>query len=353
MDRRQIIKTLLALSIPINLKGNDKNYYYDENPNSHKNIFLNRIFPKGLKQGSKIGITAPASPSSPYEMREILKFIESQGMEYEIGETIQNKTGAYRYLSDNDDKRANELMEFFERKDIDCILCARGGYGVMRILDLLDYEKIKMNPKAIIGFSDITALLNAIYAKTKLITYHGPVASSSLNTLTIDSLKKTLISSYSDEKIEYSDNDSIELISGEANGFLVGGNLRMLVSTLGTPYESYFHDKSILFLEDVAEAPYQVDRMLTQLKLSGKLSKCKGIIIGKFENLNKRTQFFPTLSFTIKEIFEQHLQPLGIPTLLDFPFGHVKDKITLPIGIQAHLNTNQKKLTILERPISL
>jgi muramoyltetrapeptide carboxypeptidase len=315
------------------------------------------LLPSALKKGSTIGITAPASGVDNAEIQEGVALLKASGYSIVLGNTLTRKHG---YLSAPDVDRASEFMEFIERPDIDCILCARGGYGVMRILPMLDFGVIRANPKIIIGYSDITALLVAITKLSNVITYHGPVASSTFDSFTVDYFKKALHlneprEALKDEEftpISFSDSRMSTLSKGIAKGRLTGGNLSMIVATLGTPYEIDTKD-SLLFLEDIAEEPYRIDRMLTQLWLAGKLQQCSGIILGQFKNCEaKRIPGFE-VSFSLQQVLESRITSLGIPAVYGLPIGHVKSKMTIPLGVMAELDAGNKTFTILERPVSI
>lgn len=353
MNRRDLIKFFASAS-PLLFSATNKNaeeYFYNELPNQDSTPDKIRILPRGLVPNkSKVAITATSSALSPHEMNDAIGFLKREGFSYEIGETVKNNNSSYHYLSASDEDRAKEFMKYIEDDTIDCILCGRGGYGVLRILDKLDFPTIRKNPKLIIGFSDVTALISPIFELTGLITFHGPVAVSSFNQFTQKYFKEVLYSVENFKPVEVKEPNAIVITEGKAEGFLKGGNLRMIISTLGTKYEPNL-DNSILFLEDVSEPAYKVDRMLSQLLLSGKLKNCKGIIFGQFDNLNTRQAFHPGYSFTIKEVIEQLYGKLEIPILLGMPFGHVKDKLTLPIGIRARIDTSARSLTILERSV--
>ncbi len=322
-----------------------------------KKDLVPHILPKAIKPGDTIGITAPASPTGMWEIRNALKFIKRIGCKYKIGKTVTDWKTSHRYFSASDDRRAEEFMEFIRSDEIDAILTARGGYGVMRILPLLDYEAIRNHPKPIIGFSDITALLHAVYDKAGLISFHGPVAALSFNSLTERAFKKVLFRPGNDEIIpeykpvtlKYDTADTVNL--GTTAGRLTGGNLSMISATLGTPYEIDTED-SLFFIEEVFEEPYKIDRMLTQLLLAGKFDNVKGIILGKFNNLDTHKPFYPGLQFSVRQIINQIIKPLNKPTVLNYPIGHGKGIITLPIGIFAELNADKKELTIVEQPVS-
>lgn len=308
---------------------------------------MNIIVPKRLKEGSKVAITAPASSTTMWEIDKGVRSFKSLSCNVVVGDTILKQKNKYNYFSAPDEQRLDEFMSFIVDDSIDAIVCGRGGFGVMRILDKLDYELIRANPKIIMGFSDITALLLAIYTQSRIVSYHGPVASSSFNSFTISHLKDMF---FTNENLTFKDNSALSLQGGEAIGKLVGGNLKMIVSTLGTPYEIDTTD-AILFLEDVGEHPYQIDRMLTQLRLSGKLDKCKGFVFGTFKNINQRKPFFPNYSLTIKEVVEQVIKPFNKPILMEMPIGHIENKLTFPIGIEARLNADKKEIELIESPV--
>lgn len=308
------------------------------------------IKPRGLRPNSLIAITAPASPVSIWEINSTINTLKKAGFRVEVGDTIKNQKNAYRYLAAPDEVRAKEFMTFIERKDVDCIICGRGGYGVMRILPMLDYEKIKNNPKIILGYSDITALLLAINVQSELVTYHGPVATSSMDNFTLNNLL-SIIKEPKGKNFDIVVNDLLVINKGQAEGIIQAGNLRLIVSTLGSKYEIDTKD-AILFLEDVSEHPYEVDRMLSQLMIAGKLSTCKAIVFGQFKNLNVRKPFYPNKSYTISEIISQIIKPLNIPTVVGMPFGHIDKMMTLPIGIKANLNTDKRQLKLIETSVA-
>jgi muramoyltetrapeptide carboxypeptidase len=322
-------------------------------PSTPPALFTNErknILPMALKEGSTVAITAPASQTSTWEVSAFCRTLNKMGLKTVIGDTIKTRQKEYKYLSASDEERAEEFMSFVEDSDIDCIISGRGGYGVLRILPLLDFDIIAKNPKIIMGFSDITALINAIYQKTGLVTYHGPVAVATFNDFTAESFKNVLYAKeeYKPKKLSYSKIQTVT--KGTSQGIIIGGNLTMLVSTLGTPYEINTDD-SILFIEEVSEQPYKIDRMLTQLDLAGKFSKIKGIIFGYYEGLDRKCNFYPGHSFTARQVIENRFKSMEIPAILGFPIGHIKDKLTMPIGIMAELDATKKTFTILEQAV--
>ena len=319
------------------------------NPSPEKNEL---ILPPPLKKGSKVAITAPASPTSIWEIANTVNLLKKLGCTVEIGDTIKNRQSKFHYFSASDDERACEFMHFIERKDISCILCGRGGYGVMRILPSLDYTTIRENPKIIVGFSDITALLNAVYYKSNVVSFHGPVACLNFSQFTKDNFIKLLFDVGSFKPIVNTFPTAQAYVAGTASGRLIGGNLSMLVSTLGTPYEIDTKD-SILFIEEISEEPYKIDKMLTQLWLAGKFQDCCGIILGKFTHLDSRRNFWPVTSFTLRYVLETRFKSLGIPCMTGLPIGHDSTILTLPIGINASFDTKKKTFTILEPPVNI
>lgn len=348
MDRRTFIATGTAWMAASAINAMDKAGSGITNTNA---FTRDLIKPLGIHKGGKIAITAPASPTSMYEIRNGLRFFQEMGCKIELGNTIKNQRNNHRYLSGTDDDRADEFMQFIERSDIEAIISARGGFGTIRILDKLDYNIIAANPKIIMGFSDVTALLNAIRIKSSLITYHGPVASMSFDQFTKTNLTKLLFAETAVQFFECKESNLTIVSSGIATGELVGGNLTMLCSTLGTQYEFDARNK-IIFIEDVSEHGYQVDRMLAQLTLAGKFEQCAGVIFGTFSNLDARKPFYPNRGYSIRELIYHYLADSRKPVVIGMPFGHISSKITLPIGVFAQLNTDIKTLSFLESTIS-
>ena len=314
------------------------------------NQYHPKIIPYSLKAGSTVAITAPASPTSMYEIRNGKNYFQKMGCKVIVGKTITGQKNEHRYLSAPDDVRAEEFMSFISNKEVDAIVCGRGGYGSMRILPHLDFDEIAANPKIIMGFSDITALLNAIYRKTGIVTYHGPVASMDFETFAGSSLQTILFDSKVHPQNYISQSNAITINSGIASGELVGGNLTILTSMLGTEYEMDTSGR-ILFIEDVSEHAYQIDRMLTQLLLAGKIQSASAVIFGVFKNLNFRRPFFPNRGYTILEVIKDLFTPTHVPTIVGFPFGHISGKVTLPIGINAEINTEKKALRFTESTV--
>lgn len=319
------------------------------------------ILPGSLRRGSKVAITAPASAASTSDIQKMVDSLRSLGCTVELGKSLNRR---HYFLSADDKVRADDFNSFASRDDIDAIMCARGGYGTMRILPDIDFEALKKNPKVIIGFSDITSLLNAIYQETGMVTFHGPTANSTPNQFTLESFVSTLFRDNSRShgllQTSFQQEGVVGYNSGKAQGKLVGGNLSMLVSTLGTRFEIDTTD-SILFLEEISEEPYKVDRMLTQLWLAGKFEHCNGFLLGAFRNCGggspktKRGKVVHERNSTPTPLLaslKSRIISSGKPTLMGVPFGHISSKLTLPIGIRAELDPKNKSLCLLESPIA-
>ena len=313
---------------------------------------MTKLLGKRLKKGDTIGIVTPAGVITEKQLNQTVEKIEELGYKAYYEKTVLSE---YGYFAGTDQERADELMQMFTNKNIDAIMCARGGYGAIRILDLLDYEQIKVNPKILIGYSDITALLTSIYENTGLIGFHGPLGISSYNDYTLESFDDILVNPKNHYKYPYQrEVDSIEnpefdfytINEGKAEGELIGGNMSVLVSMIGSKFETDFENK-IVFLEEIDEKTYKVDRMLTQLLQASNLHKAAGIVLGIFADCNVNDA--PT--FTLKETLIQLLAPLNIPTVYGFPFGHVSNKMTIPTGVLAKLNADKKTLKLTEKAV--
>ena len=320
----------------------------------------NLVLPPSLTKGSTVAITAPASGVRKAELEDGISFLKAQGMNVVLGKCL---TPGRAYLSAPDDARADEFNEFAQRDDIDAILCARGGFGVARILPTIDYDAIRSKPKVIMGYSDITALLIAIYERSRVVTYHGPVCSSTFDATTRKSFTKVTMSNrvgivddLREDGLMYQSDDIQVIHEGNAEAALIGGNLSTICSTLGTPFEIDTKDK-ILFLEDVAEEPYRIDRMLTQLWLSGKFKDIKGVALGIFKSCDavrrtRQSAMNDQMSHSLKQIFAMRFSDIGVPVLAGLPFGHIKSKLTLPLGVRARLDAKDKSLRLLEASVA-
>lgn len=301
---------------------------------------------KKLKLGDTIGVISPASPEKIEVIDKGIETIENLGFKVKVGKNLYSKKG---FFAGGDLERAKDIMDMFLDDNVKLILCMRGGYGSMRIIEYLDFEEIKKHPKLFMGFSDITILLNNIYQKSGLITFHGPMVSSNLlDTYTLKSFLDTLTISKNEFNISNPDHLPMECsINGISEGMVVGGNLCLICSTLGTPYEIDTNDK-ILFIEEISEAPYKIDRMLTQLLLNNKLQNCRGFILGQFKDCGLPNY---DRSFTLEEVLEDRIFSLKKPTLNHFMSGHSYPKLTLPIGANVRIDCNIGEIKILEKVV--
>lgn len=314
--------------------------------------------PPALKEGSTIGIVAPASGVNGGEVSAAVATLKRIGYNVKTGQHLSKGFG---YLAASDEKRASEFMRFVRDPEVDCVMAVRGGYGVMRILPMLDFDEIRANPKVIIGYSDITALVNSVYLKSGMVAFHGPVATSSFDPYSLDSFRRVLTlpepAGEFRESNEYhgsrfSEAQASTIVPGKAQGRLVGGNLSIVTDMMGTPYEVPL-EGNILFLEEVAEEPYRVDRMLTQLRLSGKLEKCAGVAFGRFTKCEapRRGGEFQ-VSLSLEQVIRGALEPLKIPAVYGLSIGHISAKLTVPVGGLATLDADAKTITIDEAAVA-
>jgi len=288
-----------------------------------------------LNKGDTIGIVATSGPFNIEKFNAGIKIIKSMGFNVFIPEAIYEKEG---YLAGYDSIRLKTLTELFLNKDINGIFCARGGYGVHRIIDSIDYDLIKNNPKPLVGFSDVTALLLAINQKSGLTTFHGPVVTS-LNLLDSENIERIFNTLSLKKGSEYtlSAFDPYVINPGSAEGTLIGGNLCILSHLMGTNFEPDF-DGKLLFLEDVNEPLYKIDRMLTHLTLTGAIKNIKGLVLGSFKECGDIETFYRLIA----EKFISH----NIPILAGMGFGHGDINEILPIGSYVKLNTCDGTLNI-------
>lgn len=314
------------------------------------------IKPKKLKKGDTIGLVAPGYAIKPETLQKALDTLEKMGFKTFHTDRI---LGNFGYFSNTDEERVMDVNQMFANPEVDGILCARGGYGCTRILDRLDYNIIRNNPKALIGFSDITALIQAIYKETGLVCFHGPVGSTIDDKYSQKYFKKVLMKGkdfltiknvkLKDPKfLGNSEYERYIINPGSCQGELSGGSLTLVNALIGTPHEIDFTDK-LVFLEDVEEAPYRVDRMLTQLIEGPTFSKAKGIIFGVCKGCDREKK---DDNFTLKEVIMDRIAPLGIPAAYGMSFGHVPNNFTLPVGIRASFNTDEMSLELLEAAVS-
>nr|WP_255220712.1 LD-carboxypeptidase [Terribacillus saccharophilus] len=294
------------------------------------------------KKGDTIGIVSPAGPIKREELERGIKIVESLGLRVKLGKHVYDK---YGYLAGTDTDRAADLNDMFKDNEVKGIICARGGYGSGRIVELLDYEIIKQKPKVLLGYSDITYLHTAIRQRTGLITFHGPMVASDMGESDFAKLSYDLLQQFfiPQDVIYTTAISPLEaIVHGKATGTLVGGNLSLLTSTLGTPDEIDTKGK-LLLLEDVAEPPYKIDSMLNQLKHAGKLKQAEGILIGDFNGCDSND---PETSLSFDQVLVDYLTDLEKPVLKGFRIGHCNPNITVPLGTEATMDTKTKTLHV-------
>jgi muramoyltetrapeptide carboxypeptidase len=293
------------------------------------------IKPPRLKRGDKIGVISPAGPVNESDLQPGLKILRSSGFEVHLGPHVYSSRA---YLAGDDEVRLQDLHNMFRDPQIDAVFCARGGYGSPRLLDMIDYDLIKENPKILVGYSDITALLMAVHGKTGLITFHGPMVRELPKNKSKNwgSLLR-LLSSVKPVKLILTEKTG--LVLGRAKGPLIGGNLSLICNLLGTPFLPSLGG-CILFIEERKEPIYRVDRMLTHLALSGELKRLSGLIAGQFEGCGDTA--------AINGLLMEIVSDLEIPLATGIPVGHGPENIALPLGGMVVLDTNQMTLSITE-----
>lgn len=342
MTRRQFLMTAAASSIPFSAVA-------QLSPQESTAASQAAIHPPKIKTGDSVAVIAPASPiGKPEDLTGFLDRVKALGLNPIQGPNLAKEFG---FFGGTDQERADDIMWAFNNPDIKAIMPIRGGYGCTRLLHLLDFNQIKQNPKILVGYSDITALLISIQQQTGMVTYHGPVLSSSDSEFADLYLKKLIFDDHS--LVTFRNPESTEprhdlttVSSGIAVGPLIGGNLMILASMCGTPFQVDTKGK-ILFIEDVDEAPYRIDRMLTQLIHSGALDGVKGIVTGQFAKCDPESP--RPEEWLVADVIQDRLVPLKVPILSNAAFGHVKDKWTLPLGMTAELDADQKTLQLFGR----
>ncbi len=355
MNRRNFIGAGIGLTvasmIPQSLQAKKPD-------NSTKKKSLEIIKPPRLKPGDTIGLVAPAWKLTGSQLQNAIKYMEAFGFKTYHSNKV---TGGYGYFSNTDEERAADVNDMFANPDIDGILCIRGGYGCARILDMIDYDMIRKNPKVFQGYSDITALGNAISQQTGLVTFHGPQATTIYREYNTYQFKNVVMNPSDRYLIENAEGDlerakenpvceRYTIVSGEVTGQLAGGNLSLVSAAVGTPWEVDLKDK-IVFFEEVDEEPYRIDGMLTHLINSGKLKEAAGIVFGICMGCERPEDSEAPDSFTLREVIMDRLKPLGVPAAYGLSFGHNIHNMTLPVGIKAHFNANTMQLELLEKAV--
>ena len=312
--------------------------------------------PQRIRLGDTIGLIEPASNSDdPFDLTFVEEAVVAMGLKPKRAPHLLDR---YGYLAGQDKDRAADINTMFADKDVRAIFAVRGGWGCQRLLPFLDWEIIRANPKLLLGFSDITALHMAIAAKGGFATLHGPNAASAWGKSSVDSFRSVAFDGAtplyenpvaSEDRLAQRRWRTQILRSGKAQGRLLGGNLTVLSALAGTPYLPDF-DGSILFLEDIGEAEYRIDRMLTQLAQAGVTKKLAGVVFGQCTDC--RAPDGSTSEFTLSAVLQQHLGTLGVPAYQGAWFGHIADQFTIPVGIRAEIDADAGTLRLLEPAVA-
>jgi muramoyltetrapeptide carboxypeptidase len=320
------------------------------------------IKPKGLRRGDTVGVVAPAGPVDRDRMERALTRLQQRGFRIKTYGDIYRSRG---YLAGDDATRASELMAAFADPESAAVWCARGGYGVVRILDRLDFDVIGRSPKVFVGFSDITLLHMAIQQRTGLITFHAPNLqdgfgkADDMPAANEAALWRAILVSdeqhagtstadrgYAFDFVGVDNLDLRPICPGIATGRLIGGNLAVICGIIGTPFEIETAGR-ILFLEDISERSYRIDRYLSQLNLADKLADVAGVLLGTFSYEEGETADEQS---DIRALFKEYLEPLGVPVLAGFPAGHELYNLALPMGACVQVDADHKSVTVCERP---
>lgn len=296
---------------------------------------------KKLIKGDTIGIVAPANYGSREKVLNSKKKLENLGYKVRLGKHIFD---TWHSFAGTDENRISDINIFFKDPEVDAIMCLRGGYGSIRIVKDLDIEMIKENPKVFIGYSDITTLHSALNQKAGLVTFHGPMASTNffdIRNFTLESFKESVEQT---KPIVIKNPIKLKAMTkGKATGVVIGGNLTTFVGDMGTFNELDFKEK-ILFIEEIREPTYRIDRILSQLLNSGKLHQLNGIILGDFNNCIPASEY----DMPLMDLMEDRLKGLGIPIIYNFKSGHCTPMVTLPLGIELEIDCDKLTIRSLE-----
>lgn len=313
------------------------------------------VKPPRLRAGDTVGLIEPAGfTDDGFDLDVVKDTITAMGLK---PKSAPHLAGRYGYLAGTDKDRAADVNAMFADPDVRAVFAVRGGWGCARILPLLDFATIHKNPKLLVGFSDITALHLAFAAKAGFTTIHGPNAASSWGQYSWDAFRAVAFDGATptfanpvghEDRLVQRAGRIRTFRPGVARGRLLGGNLTVLAALMGTPWLPDF-DGALLFIEDVGEQPYRIDRMLTQLSLAGVLGRVKGVIFGQCTDCGPGGPSYG--GFTLSEVLQQHLEPLGIPAFQGAQFGHVANQYSLPLGIEAEMDATAGTVRLLESAV--
>jgi muramoyltetrapeptide carboxypeptidase len=310
--------------------------------------------PRRLKPGDTIGLVAPANATfNTIELDIARESLEALGLKVRVGEHLRDRHG---HLAGHDRDRATDINGFFRDRDVAAVLPIRGGWGSARLLPYLDFDMIRRNPKVVVGYSDVTALLNSLHARGQMVTFHGPNGMGRWDAYSLDYFRRVLFNAEavtftntpknSDNNVLTPTQNRIRTITpGTARGTLIGGNLTVLTAIMGSPYLPSFQG-AILFLEDVGEDIYRVDRMLTTLKLSGVLNQIRGFVFGTCSECGPGDGGYGALTF--EELWADHVAPLKIPAWAGAMIGHAMPQWTLPVGAMVEIDASAGSIRMTE-----
>ena len=332
MDKRTFIKTLGlgVASLPVSV--GDPAFGHRYRPS---------IYPPTIKKGDTVGVVTPSSALVDDEGYDIAETnIKALGLRLQWGKNVGKK---YGYLAGKDEERIDDLHDMFADPQVKAIVCLRGGSGGARLLDKLNYELVARHPKIFLGYSDITAFHQAFHTQAGLITFHGAVANSRWTPMVFDQFRQLF---FQGQPPVYSANGRPirTLTHGTAQGKLLGGNLTVLTGLAGSRYYPDFTD-SILFLEDIGEEPYRIDRMFSQLALSGALQRIKGFVFGRCSDCEAAS---PRNSLTLEQLLDDYIKPLGVPAYQGALIGHMDEQFILPVGAQVRIDADRGSITVVE-----
>lgn len=299
--------------------------------------------PPVLKPGDLVGMITPASnvPNEEESYAKLDRNMQAMGFRVRFGANVRKHPG---YIAGPEDGRVADLHAMFADREVKAVFCIRGGYGSPQILDRIDYGLIRRNPKVFLGYSDITAMHLAIHLKTGLVTFHGAAWNRELTPFTLEHLKRVLFDRAPMGRMPTTPDQAVKaLVGGKARGRLVGGNLSLITTLLGTPHEIDTRG-AILMVEDVGEDPYRIDRMFTQLRLAGKLNGLAGLVWGECHNCNSKT----APPYALTDVYDRILSKLKCPVLTGLRFGHTDDQAAWPYGVMAELDADAGALTVVE-----
>ena len=312
------------------------------------------IKPRALKPGATIGLITPATPTTdPDRLAAAHRALKFFGFDVKVGKNVGRRAG---YFGSTPEERLDDLHAMFRDREVNAVFALRGGYGAQHLLDRIDYDLLRKNPKIFLGYSDITALHLAINKHAGLVTFHGPNMLSEFTEYSQQHFRRAMfdakplgVLANPPESNQIRPKHPLRTIrSGTATAPIIGGNLTLISTLMGTPYEIDCRGK-ILLLEDIGEEPYRIDRMLTQLRLAGKFQDAVGIVVGECVDCGP-SDFKPSLgsNFSLGEVLDAMLKPLSIPVFYGLTFGHTDDQLTLPLGVLATMDADKGTLEIKE-----